>query len=465
MFFRSKPTADGVDRLVSMNPATGAPTAAFETHDGERIEEALATAHACFLRERTTPHGERAKRLHALGEVLDRKARVFAEIIATEMGKPFAQGVLEVEKCARACRHYAEHGERYLRDEAVLTDLGDSAVRHLPLGVILAVMPWNFPFWQVFRVAAPAVAAGNTCLLKHASNVPRCAMAIERVFQEANLPHGTFQSLLVRSDAVEPLIKDPRIAAVTLTGSEPAGRAVAAQAGKAIKPSVLELGGSDAFIIMPSADLDEAARVGVQARMQNTGQSCIAAKRFLIHADVYDAVRERMADHIAKLEMGDPMGPRVDLGPLATASIRDEAAKIVRDSVRAGAKRHGAEPTKDVGYYVAPGFLEAIPDASQAATEELFAPVALLWKVADLDEAIARANATRFGLGSSIWTQVKSEQERAIVEIEAGSTFVNAMVASDPRLPFGGVKASGIGRELGVDGVRAFVNRKTVVIR
>ncbi len=382
-----------------------------------------------------------------------------------EMGKTLRAAIAEAEKCAAGCRHYAAHGESYLADQAVPTEAASSYVRHLPLGPVLAVMPWNFPFWQVFRFAAPTLMAGNTALLKHASNVPGCALAIEDLLQRAGFPDGAFQTLLIGSDAVPRVLGDARVVAATLTGSEPAGAAVAAQAGKLVKPTVLELGGSDPFIVMPSADLAAAVKAGVTARTLNNGQSCINAKRFIVHHDVYAEFEERMVAAFDALRVGDPMADTTDIGPLALRSVRDDVASQVDRSVAAGARRlTGAQTIEQPGFWFRPGVLASIPESAPAFHEELFGPVALLFRVDDIDGAIALANRSHFGLGSSVWTTDEREERRFIDELEAGQTFVNAMVASDPRLPFGGVKHSGYGRELGSHGIRAFVNAKTVFV-
>jgi succinate-semialdehyde dehydrogenase / glutarate-semialdehyde dehydrogenase len=371
----------------------------------------------------------------------------------------------EVEKCALACRHYADHAEGYLRDEVIRTEASSAYVRHLPMGPVLAVMPWNFPFWQVFRFAVPTLMAGNVGLLKHASNVWRCALNIEDVFRKAGFPEGCFQTLLVGSDKVGGVIADPRVRAVTLTGSGPAGKSVAAAAGAALKPSLLELGGADAFIVMPSADIAKAAEVAVKARTQNNGQSCIAAKRFFVHSDVYGEFTKAFVAGFEALKIGDPMDTATQIGPLATAKIRDELQAQVDASLKAGARRLTKVPDRPgKGAWFAPQILADIPDSAPAAGEELFGPVASLWRVPDLSAAIRAANHSAFGLGSVIFTQDAAEIETAVRDLDAGATFVNSMVASDPRLPFGGVKESGYGRELAADGIRAFMNRKTVSI-
>jgi len=384
-------------------------------------------------------------------------------LMTLEMGKPIAAAIAEAEKCAAACRYYAANAQSLLADRPVETDGGESWVAFQPLGVVLSIMPWNFPFWQVFRFAAPALMAGNVGILKHSSNVPQCALAIEEIFRRAGFADGVFQTFLVGSEAVEKIVADPRIAAVTLTGSEGAGRSVAGAAGKHLKKCVVELGGSDPFVVMPSADLDAAVSTAVTARMINNGQSCIAAKRFIVHTDIYDAFLKQFVARVSAIRIGDPMDEQTQLGPLATSGIRDELDAQVRTSVSKGAKilTGGKKPDRD-GYFYAPTVLVDIPAESPAAQEELFGPVASVFRAKDLDEAIALANGTRFGLGASAWTRDGREESRFIEEIESGLLFINGMVASDPRLPFGGVKSSGFGRELGEFGIREFVNIKTV---
>jgi len=380
------------------------------------------------------------------------------------MGKPLAAAIEEAAKCGRTCAFYAEHGPGFVATETVVDDDGERGeVRYQPLGVVLAVMPWNFPFWQVIRFAAPALVAGNVGLLKHASNVPQCALALESLFRDAGAHEGAFQALLVGSDAVKGILEDPRVAAATLTGSTPAGSSVAATAGRALKKTVLELGGSDPFVVMPSADLDAAVRTGVQARTINNGQSCIAAKRFIVHERVADEFERRFAAALDALVVGDPTDERTDVGPLATPQIVDDLERQVRESVAAGARLvTGGRRLDRPGNWFAPTLLADAPEGSPAFDDETFGPVASLWRVPDLDAAIRLANATQFGLGASAWTTDDAEAERFANELEAGSVFLNGMVASDPRFPFGGVKASGYGRELSAMGLREFVNVKTV---
>jgi succinate-semialdehyde dehydrogenase/glutarate-semialdehyde dehydrogenase len=382
-----------------------------------------------------------------------------------EMGKPIAAARAEAAKCALACRYYAEHGERLLADEPVEAGLATAFLRYQPIGALLAVMPWNFPFWQVFRFAAPALMAGNVGLLKHASNVPQCALAIEEIVRRAGFPEDVFQTLLISSQQVPALIDDPRIQAVSLTGSEPAGADVAARAGRRIKKTVLELGGSDPFIVMPSADLKRAAKAAVEARVLNNGQSCIAAKRFIVDAAVYVEFERRFVAGMEALRVGDPMDEATDVGPLATPAILDAIEAQVRRSVEMGARlAAGGRRIARPGNFYAPTVLADVPAGSPACREELFGPVAALFRANGIEDAIRLANATEFGLGASVWTTDAAEQRRFIDEIESGMVFVNSMVASDPRLPFGGVKRSGYGRELGAPGIREFVNIKTVRI-
>lgn len=450
--------------MTSTNPATGETLGEFPTHSAAGVEEALAKSAATF--REFSPRGRLAERtgwLAKAADILDRDKAKWAKLMTLEMGKPIAQAEGEIAKCASACRHYADHAEAYLANTHDRTGRDGAFVRWLPIGPVLAVMPWNFPFWQVFRFAAPALAAGNVCLLKHASNVPQCALAIAEIFREAGFPEGAFQTLMIPSSMVEGVIADPRVSAVTLTGSEGAGSQVAAAAGKHLKKTVLELGGSDPFIVMPSADLDKAVATAVKARTQNTGQSCIAAKRFIVHADVHAQFLDGFVAAMTALKAGDPMDRANDIGPLATRAIRDELARQVDETVAAGARcRLGGKVPAGNGAFYPATVLTDIPKASPAYVDELFGPVASVFRVAGIDDAIALANATRFGLGSNVWTNDAREEARFIDEIEAGFTAVNGMTASDSRLPFGGVKASGYGRELSDLGMHEFLNAKTV---
>ncbi|MGC3996773.1 MAG: NAD-dependent succinate-semialdehyde dehydrogenase [Anaeromyxobacter sp.] len=452
--------------LSSVNPATGEVEARFEELSEVELERRVARAADVQRVWRRQPIANRARLLSRAADVLEAGADRFGRIMTAEMGKTLASARAEVEKCARACRYYAAEGEGFLADEELPARPLRAYRRYLPLGPVLAVMPWNFPFWQVFRFAAPALLAGNVGLLKHASSVPRCALALEEVFREAGFPAGVFQALLIGSARVERLVLDPRIAAVTLTGSEAAGAAVAAAAGRALKPVVLELGGSDPFVVLPSADLEAAARAAVEGRTVNAGQSCIAAKRFIVHEAVADRFEAAFASRMGALRMGDPTDPATELGPLASRAEVERVAAQVEALLAAGARRLvGGPPPPGPGCWFPPTVLADVPREAAAAREEIFGPVALLFRVASLDEAIALANDVPFGLASSVWTQDPAERARLVDELEAGATFVNAVVASDPRLPFGGVKRSGHGRELSREGIRSFVNVKTVVIQ
>jgi len=451
--------------IASINPATGETLRTFEPLSEDQIEEKLERATETFRSYRRRPFAERARRMTQVAEILEKDRDRFGRIMTTEMGKPLVAAVGEALKCAWACRYYAEHAERLLADEIVETNASRSYVHYQPLGPVLAVMPWNFPFWQVFRFAAPALMAGNVGLLKHASNVPQCALEIEDIFLRAGFPEGAFQTLLISSGQVRSVLDDPRIRAATLTGSEPAGSQVAAQAGRQIKKTILELGGSDPFVVMPSADLEAAARTAVQARTINNGESCIAAKRFIVSEQIAEEFEGRFVRGMEELRVGDPLEAETDVGPLATAEILEILDQQVRESVAAGARLlAGGRRLEQPGNYYAPTVLGGIPEQAPAYREELFGPVAALFRVRDLDHAIRLANATDFGLGASVWTRDPAERARFIDEIEAGMVFFNGMVVSDPRLPFGGVKHSGYGRELGVHGIREFVNIKTVWI-
>ncbi len=453
--------------ITSVDPATGEGLRTYETLSDREVDERIGRAAAAFESHRLTSFDERAAMLTRAAGILESEARRLGELMTREMGKPIAAAVSEAEKCAWACRFYAENGAELLADDVIETDAERSWIRHLPLGPVLAVMPWNFPFWQVFRFAAPALMAGNVGLLKHASNVPGCALAIEDIFARAGCADGVFQALLVEVEQVERVIDDPRVCAVTLTGSTRAGSSVAERAGKRIKKTVLELGGSDPFIVMPSADLGEAVGTAVRARTLNNGQSCIAAKRFIVHAGIAAEFESEFVARMQALTVGDPMDPATDVGPLATPEILDGVERQVRDTVAMGARvLAGGERLAELpGNFYPPTVLTDIPEGSPAYGDEIFGPVAALFRVGDLDQAIRLANDTPFGLGSSIWTRDPAEQEAAIERLDAGMTFVNAMVASDPRLPFGGVKDSGYGRELSGLGIREFVNAKTVYVR
>ena len=451
--------------MTSTNPATSQIVERFEEHTPEQVEQKLQAAVRAFRVHRRTSFATRAQHMQRAAEILLADKQRLGRMMTEEMGKTLKSAIAEAEKCALACRHYAEHAERYLRDEPVNMDDAQSYVRFLPLGPVLAVMPWNFPFWQVIRFAAPALMAGNVGLLKHASNVPRCALALEELFLKAGFEPGVFQTLLIGSRRVAALIEDERVAAVTLTGSEPAGVQVAGLAGQKLKKCVLELGGSDPFIVMPSADLETAVKTAVVARNLNNGQSCIAAKRFIVHSAVYDEFARRFAEQVAALRVGDPMLDTTDIGPLATPDGVKSLAEQVERSVAAGAKvLTGGRVLEGPGNFYSPTVLAEIPESAPVYRDEVFGPVALLFKVPNIEAAIALANDSTFGLGSSVWTKDANEQQQLIDELEAGQTFVNAMVASDPRLPFGGIKHSGYGRELGSYGIREFMNAKSVLI-
>jgi succinate-semialdehyde dehydrogenase/glutarate-semialdehyde dehydrogenase len=451
--------------IATINPATGEVIKTFQPLSDAEIEKKLQLAVSVFKAGRRTPLAERATRMLKAAEILERDKDKFAHLMTLEMGKTYKSAVAEALKCTTACRYYAENTERILADEVVETGAKKSFIRYLPIGPILAVMPWNFPFWQVFRFAAPALMAGNVGLLKHASNVPQCALAIESIFLEAGFPEGAFQTLLIGSGAVDGLLSDPRVVAATLTGSEQAGIQVGVGAAKRIKKVVLELGGSDPFIVMPSADLSAAVETAVTARVQNNGQSCIAAKRFIVAEPIAADFEKKFVARMESLRVGDPFDEKTELGPLATPSGVTDLDADVQKSVKAGAKvLTGGHPLKRPGNYYAPTVLTNVPKDSPAYGEEFFGPVASIFRVKDVDEAIRLANDVRFGLGSSVWTNDEKERERFINELEAGMVFINKMVASDPRIPFGGVKASGHGRELGLVGIREFVNAKTVWI-
>ncbi|MGI8402741.1 MAG: NAD-dependent succinate-semialdehyde dehydrogenase [Gemmatimonadaceae bacterium] len=449
--------------IATINPFNGKTVRTFEPHSSERVSEALDRGVAAYREHRRTPFSERAHHMSKVATLLEAESRELGELMTLEMGKPIGAAVEEARKCATACRYYAQNAERILADQPVKMEGGKAWIAFQPIGVVLAIMPWNFPFWQVFRFAAPALMAGNVGILKHASNVPQCALAISNLFRRAGFIEGAFQTLLIGPELVEGIIADKRIAAVTLTGSEAAGRSVASAAGKNLKKSVVELGGSDPFVVMPSADLEEAVATAVTARMINNGQSCIAAKRFIIHDKIYDKFLRKFVAGVATIRVGDPMDEATQLGPLATESIRDDLDKQVKASVAAGARLlTGGKKIEREGFFYAPTILAEIPPNAPAANEELFGPVASVFRAKDLTDAIRIANGTTFGLGASVWTRDAVERDRFVAEIESGLLFINGMVASDARLPFGGVKNSGFGRELGEFGIREFVNIKSV---
>jgi succinate-semialdehyde dehydrogenase/glutarate-semialdehyde dehydrogenase len=449
--------------FVTTNPATGEIEQTFDRHGPEEVEQRLALAAAAFAEHRRSSLGERARLLRGAADLLDAEQPDVARMVTTEMGKTFAQAKAEVSKCALAMRWFAEHAEALLADQPIDSGARQSLVRYQPLGPVLAVMPWNFPLWQVVRFAAPALMAGNVGLLKHASNVPQTALYLEDLFRRAGFPEGCFTTLLVPAGEVAGIIADERVAAVTLTGSERAGASVAAAAGHALKKCVLELGGSDPFVVTARADIDKAVSVGVRARTQNAGQSCIAAKRFVVEQPVFDRFLERFCEQMAALRVGDPMDPTTDLGPLNSRAQRDEVEGQVEDARSKGVTvACGGKRPEGPGFYYPPTVLTGITDAMRVAREEVFGPVALLWPAADLDEAVRIANDTPYGLGASVWTEDEEEQRRLVEEIDAGQVFVNAMVASSPEMPFGGIKRSGYGRELSELGIKEFCNAKAV---
>jgi len=449
--------------LATMNPAMGELVRKFDALTETELESKLSRAQAAFARHRLSSFAERAAKMNAAADILEAEQDRLAWLMTLEMGKPLAQARAEVVKCATGCRYYATHAERLLVDEPVPDAEGDCFVRYEPIGPVLALMPWNFPFWQVVRFAAPALMAGNVGLLKHANNVPQCGLALEELFLRAGFAEGCFQNLLIEIETIERVIADPRVAAVTLTGSVAAGRAVAAQAGKHLKRTVLELGGSDPFLVMPSAPLGMTIKQAVAARVQNNGQSCIAAKRFIVHAEIYDEFEKQFVAAFRALKMGDPLAPETDIGPLAQERSVDTLEKQVRAGMAEGARvLIGGTRGPGPGFFYEPTVLTDIARDGVLAREELFGPVAMLFRARDLDEAIHIANATPFGLGASIWTQDEAEQQRGIRELQAGQVFVNGIVASQAALPFGGIKDSGYGRELGAMGIREFMNAKSV---
>jgi succinate-semialdehyde dehydrogenase / glutarate-semialdehyde dehydrogenase len=451
--------------IESINPATGKLLRRFDPLTDEAARKKIAVAVEAFRGYGAVPLEHRALCIRKLAALLEHDMEDLALLITQEMGKPLEAARQELLKCADTCRYFADHAGRILASESIPTEDNHSYVRWDPMGVVLAVMPWNFPFWQVFRFLAPALMAGNVGLLKHAPNVPQCAVAIEALVRRAGFPRGTFQTLLIETHQVEGVLGDERIAAVTVTGSEVAGRAIAAQAGWLIKKSVLELGGSDPFIVMPSADLDVAVKIAVRARCVNGGQSCIAAKRFIVADAIYETFESRFVAGMEAMRVGDPMKDTTDIGPLATTQILEHLEAQVEAAKRAGARvLTGGERMLGEGNYFEPTVLVGVPRSSAVYREELFGPVAMLFRAQDLNEAIEIANDTPFGLSASAWTRDPAEQQRLVSELQCGGVFLNAMVASDPRLPFGGIKHSGYGRELSAAGMREFLNAKTVVI-
>lgn len=462
---RTSPEINFQMAIASINPATCQLLKTFEPLSEAQIEAKLRGATEAFAKHRALSFAERGRMMLKAADILENEKESHARLMTTEMGKTLRSAMDEASKCAWACRYYAENAERFLADEVIETNAKRSYVRYQPMGPILAVMPWNFPFWQVVRFAAPALMAGNVGLLKHASNVPQCALKLEEIFLRAGFPEGVFQTLLIGSRQVDAILGDPRVVAATLTGSEQAGIEVGAGAARRIKKVVLELGGSDPFIVMPSADLDNAVTAAVKARIINNGQSCIAAKRFIIAEPIADLFEQQFVSQMEALRIGDPSAETTDLGPLATADGVDSLDEEVQKTVAAGAKvLTGARKLERSGNFYAPTVLTDIPKNSPAYREELFGPVACLFRAKDIGDAIRIANDTRFGLGASAWTNDDRECERFVNELEAGMVFINRVVASDPRLPFGGVKQSGYGRELGCFGIREFTNIKTVAI-
>ena len=451
--------------IETINPADGTLVKTFPALTTEAVQQRLALASEAFATYRRVPLAHRALCMRKLASTLEEEVDDLAALITLEMGKPIVAAKAEIAKCATVCRYYAENAALILAPEVVQTERNHSYIKWEPLGPILAVMPWNFPFWQVFRFLAPALMAGNVGLLKPAQNVPQCSLAIESLVRRAGFPRGTFQTLLIEVPQVEAVLNDRRVVAVTVTGSEQAGRAIGAQAGWLIKKSVMELGGSDPFIVMPSADLDLAVATAVKARVVANGQSCIAAKRFIVAAEIYDEFERRFVDGMERLRVGDPMRESTDVGPLATVKILESVEAQVKAAVAAGARvLTGGERLHGKGNYFEPTILTNVPRTAPVFYEEIFGPVAMLFRVQNIDEAIALANDTPFGLGASAWTRDPAEQQRLIAEMECGTVFLNAMVASDPQLPFGGIKRSGHGRELSAAGMREFLNAKTVVI-
>jgi len=452
--------------IATINPVTGEVVKQFQALTDAEVDGRIAKAARAFQSFRKTSFAERAKWMVKAGEILEAEKTELGRLMTLEMGKTFSSAVAEAAKCASACQYYAENAAKFVADEVIETSATKSYIHYQPVGIVLAVMPWNFPFWQVFRFIAPGLMAGNVGLLKHASNVPQCALKIEEILVRAGFPAGVFQTLLIGASQVDRILNDPRVAAATLTGSEQAGIQVGVSAAKRIKKVVLELGGSDPFIVMPSANIDEAASTAVKARVINNGQSCIAAKRFIVHEQIADKFEKEFVSRMQALKLGDPFDEKTDVGPLATPDAVKDLDTDVQKTLHAGAKLlTGGKAVNGPGNFYLPTVLTNIPKDSPAYREEFFGPVASIFRVKNLDEAIAIANDSRFGLGASAWTTDPTERERLINELEAGMVFINQMVASDPRVPFGGVKASGHGRELGPYGIREFTNIKTVWIK
>ena len=451
--------------IQSVNPATEEVIQTFEPFSASRVNEALEQAHTAFLSWRETSFAERSMLLRRVANYLREHQAELARTATLEMGKPLVESEAEIEKCAWNCEYYAENAEKFLADEQIATNATESYVAFRPLGVVLALMPWNYPFWQVIRFAAPALMAGNTAVLKHASNVSRCALEIERIFRECDLPAGVFRTVLVPGAETGKLIADPRVAAVTLTGSEEAGVAVASTSGQYLKKHVLELGGSDAFIVLDDADIDAAAQTAVRARFQNTGQSCIAAKRFIVVESVAEAFEHKFVEEAAKLRVGDPLQRETQMGPMARGDLRDSLDKQVQASVKMGAKvLLGGKPLEGKGYFYAPTIVTHVTPEMPLFREETFGPVAAVIHARDTEHAVELANSSQFGLGGNLWTRNIEQGRKLAGRLESGALFLNSMTTSDPRLPFGGVKHSGYGRELALFGIREFVNVQTVWI-
>ena len=453
--------------IATINPFTGQTEQEFEAHTDAEVDDRIAQAEAAFQQLRSTTFAQRAEWMRRAADLLEEDVEKLARIITVEMGRPITGARAEVLKCAKGLRFYADNAEEFLApeplDDASAVGATRAGTRYDPIGVVLAVMPWNYPLWQVLRFAGPALMAGNTGLLKHASNVPQAAIYLDTLFERAGFPAGALRTLLIPASRVEKVLRDPRVKATTLTGSEPAGRSLASIAGSEVKHVVLELGGSDPFIVMPSADLDKAVSVAVTARNQNNGQSCIAAKRFIVHSDVYDAFVEKFTEQVAALKVGDPLEETTDIGPLATESGRDELEQQVADAVAKGAHvRTGGTVPDRPGWFYEPTVLENVTPEMRLYLEEAFGPVASVYRVADRDEALALANSTTFGLSSAVWTNDADEEEWFAENLDAGAVFINGMTASYPELPFGGIKDSGVGRELAAAGIREFCNLKTV---
>ena len=451
--------------IVSRNPSTGKIIKQFESYSDEFVDGLISNSYFSYKELKKFSINRRTKCMMAVANILNEESEKLGKILTQEMGKTHKSAIAEIKKSALGAEHYAVTAKDYMADEIIKTNALKSYRSYQPLGPILAVMPWNYPVWQVIRFAAPAIMAGNTVLLKHASNVTQCALYLEDIFKRAGFPDGVFQTLIISNSKVERVLRNENVRAATLTGSEIAGSSVAAICGQEIKPTVLELGGSDAFIVMPSADLEKSAAVGTIARTQNNGQSCIAAKRFIVHAEIYEAFKEKLIKNFISLKIGDPMNSETDIGPLVNPSSLKEVLDQVKDALDCGAQLLcGCKAIEGPGCFLQPGIIEKIPMSARIYREEIFAPIAGLYKVKSMQEAIELANDSPFGLGSSVWTADLDEQKQAINDIEAGATFINAMTSSDPRLPFGGVKRSGYGRELAAEGLRAFCNIKTVSI-